>query len=181
VIEVVVAGLGRAAGGSGLLLLLKERAGHRIMPIGIGPFEAEAIALRLQNTPVPRPLTHDLLAQLLGRFEARLRRVEVSALAEGTFYAQLVLEQAGQQLEIDSRPSDAVALAVRAAAPIYVVETVFDQASLVLAEAAEPAAAAEPAEEPRTPVDESQLSVFREFIETLNTDDLDAGGTEPPA
>jgi uncharacterized protein len=174
-------GLGRAPGDAGgVLLLLKERAGPRILPLGIGPFEAEAIALHLQHTPVPRPLSHDLLSQVLVRLEAHLQRVDVVAVAEGIFYAQLVLEHAGRQLQLDSRPSDALALAVRAAAPMYVVEDVLEQAGLVVAEAAEPAGEAETTEETRTPVDESQLSVFREFIETLDTDDPEAGGTQPP-
>jgi bifunctional DNase/RNase len=179
VIEVGVLGLGRAPGGAGVLLLLKERAGPRLLALGIGPFEAEAIALRLQGTPVPRPLSHDLLAGVLARLQAQLQRVEVSAVAEGIFYAQLVLEHAGRQLRLDSRPSDAVALALRTEAPIYVAEAVLDQAGILVEEAAEPGGGAEPGEGSGTPADPSQLAVFEEFIETLDTDDL--GGPEPAA
>jgi uncharacterized protein len=181
VIEVVVLGLGRAPGDAGLLLLLKERAGPRLLPLGIGPFEAEAIALQLQGTAVPRPLSHDLLAQVLVGLRAQLQRVEVTALTEGIFYAQLVVEQAGQQQEIDSRPSDAVALALRTAAPIYVAEPVLDEASVVVEQAAEAGSEAETTDEATTPPDSSQLSAFKEFIETLDTDDLGGGEPESPA
>jgi uncharacterized protein len=174
VIEVVVLGLGRAPGGAGVLLLLKERAGPRLLPLGIGPFEAEAIALWLQGVRASRPLSHDLLARVLVGLQAHLERVEVSALTEGTFHAQLVVEQAGQQQEIDSRPSDAVALALRTAAPIYVAGPVLDEAGVVVEQSAESGGAAEPADDATTPADASRLGIFREFIETLDTDDLGA-------
>ena len=109
-IEVVVAGLSRPPGATGVLLLLKELEGPRMLPVGIGAYEAEAIALHFQGFPVPRPLTHDLLAQVLVSLKGELRRVELSALEQGTFYARLMVDQAGHQLAIDSRPSDAVAL-----------------------------------------------------------------------
>jgi len=168
-IEVVVAGLGRSPGARGVLLLLKERAGPRILPVGIGQSEAEAIALQLQGVPVSRPLTHDLLAQVVERLEGQLGRVEVSALEQDTFYARLVVNQGGHQVAIDSRPSDAVALAVRVAAPIFVAESVLDQAGVVREET-------ERQGEPAPEVDESQLSVFKEFIDTLDDDEPKAGG-----
>ena len=170
-IEVVVAGLGRPPGTTGVLLLLKERDGARMLPVGIGAYEAEAIALHFQGIPVPRPLTHDLLAQVLVRLQGRLRRVELSALEQGTFYARLMVDQAGQQLSIDSRPSDAVALAVRLAVPIYVADTVLDEAGIV---AEQP----EASEEQAPTVDVSKLSVFKEFIDTLEEKDADPGGPE---
>lgn len=183
-IEVVV-GLGRPPGVSRqFLLLLKERTGSRVLPIGIGAFEAEAIALHLQGVRPPRPLTHDLLAQVLRPLGGHLRWVEISELTGDTFYARLVLEHAGHELAIDSRPSDAIALAVRAAVPIYVAEAVLDHAGVV-PEApgapAEPSGWGGPAEASEPPVDTSQLSVFKEFLETLDTDDLDAGGPEQRA
>jgi|SRR6266566_4118567 len=170
-IEVVVAGLDRPPGTMGVLLLLKEREGPRMLPVGIGPSEAEAIALHLRGIPVARPLTHDLLAQVVDRLQGRLRRVELFALEQGTFFARLLVDQAGHQLAIDSRPSDAVALAVRVAVPIYVAETVLDQAGVVPEQPQKP-------EEPTAAVDVSQLSVFKEFIDTLEEKDHDADGNE---
>ncbi len=168
-IEVEVLGLARSPSDSGVLLLLKERASARVLPLGIGPFEAEAIALQLQGTQVPRPLSHDLLKQMLVILDAHLQRVEVAAVTDNVFYAQLILEQAGQQQTIDSRPSDAVALALRAQAPIFVADSVLDEAGVVV-EDAEPAS---------PPTDPSQLSVFKEFIDSLETEDLDQGGPDP--
>lgn len=161
-IEVVVVSLRRDPGGTQTLLLLKEREGRRVLPMGIGSVEAEAIGAYLQGTHPPRPLAHDLIVQVLGRLDGHLRRVEVSALVHDIFFARLVLEQARQQLKIDSRPSDAIAIALRAGVPIYVTEAVLDQVGLV------PRAP----EEPAVGVDEAQRSVFKKFIETLNTDDL---------
>jgi len=170
-IEVFVAGLSRPSGTTGVLLLLKEREGPRMLSIGIGTYEAEAIALHIQSVPVPRPLTHDLLAQVVDRLQGRLRRVELSALEQGTFYARLIVDQAGHQLAIDSRPSDAVALAVRVAVPIYVAETVLDQAGVVPEQPEE-------SEEPAAAVDVSKLSVFKEFIDTLEEKDGDPSRPE---
>jgi bifunctional DNase/RNase len=102
--------------------------------------------------------------------DAHLQRVEVAAVTDNVFYAQLIVEQAGQQQTIDSRPSDAVALALRAQAPIFVADSVFDEAGVVVEEA-----------EPASPAaDPSQLSVFKEFIDSLDTGDLDEGGSETP-
>ncbi|MBV9357564.1 MAG: bifunctional nuclease family protein [Chloroflexi bacterium] len=167
-IEVEVLGLARSPSDSGVLLLLKERASPRVLPLGIGPFEAEAIALQLQGTQVPRPLSHDLLRQMLVILDAQLQRVEVAAVTDNVFYAQLIVEQAGQQQTIDSRPSDAVALALRAQAPIFVADSVLDEAGVEVEET-EPAS---------PPADPSQLSVFKEFIDSLDTGDLDEGGPE---
>jgi len=179
VIEVVVLGLARSPSDAGVLLLLKERTSARVLPLGIGQFEAEAIALQLQGTKVNRPLSHDLLAQVLVHLEGHLQRVEVASVEEDIFYAQLIVEQAGQQQTIDSRPSDAVALAMRAQAPIYVAETVLDQAGVVVEEVPEAGSDTDPSEASSTPADPAQLSVFKEFIESLDTDDLDEGGPQP--
>jgi bifunctional DNase/RNase len=170
-IEVVVAGLSRPPGATGVLLLLKELEGPRMLPVGIGAYEAEAIALHFQGFPVPRPLTHDLLAQVLVSLKGELRRVELSALEQGTFYARLMVDQAGHQLAIDSRPSDAVALAVRVAVPIYVAETVLDEAGVIPEQPEEP-------EEGAGGVDVSKLSVFKEFIDTLEEKEEDKGDPE---
>jgi uncharacterized protein len=176
-IEVSVAGLGVVPPSSAPLLLLKERDGDRLLPIGIGPLEAQAIALPLQGVRPPRPMTHDVFTEVITSLGGHLRRVELTDLADNTFYARLVLEQSGQQQAIDIRPSDAVALAVRTETPIYVAEAVLDQAGLTPPppEAAGEAAADEPSPE----VDPSKLGAFKEFIETLDLGDLDAGGENP--
>src|ERR687884_99499 len=136
-IEVTVAGLGIAPPSSTPLLLLKERHGERVLPIGIGPLEAQAIAMPLQGVRPPRPLTHDVFADVIGNLGGHLRRVEITELSDNTFYARLTVEQAGQEQAIDIRPSDAIALAVRTETPIYVAEAVLDQAGIVAPQEAE--------------------------------------------
>jgi bifunctional DNase/RNase len=182
-IEVTVAGLGIVPPSSAPLLLLKERDGERVLPIGIGPMEAQAIAMPLQGARPPRPMTHDIFAEIVAGLGGHLRRVEITQLLESTFHARLVLDQAGHEQNYDIRPSDAVALAVRTETPIYVDETVLEQAGIVPGEAlSEEGEAAESGagSSASAPVDESKLSPFREFIETLDIDDLDpgSGGSE---
>jgi bifunctional DNase/RNase len=177
VIEVVVAGLGVVPPGSMPMLLLREREGTRALLIGIGPLEAQAIALPLQGVRPPRPMTHDVFAATIARLGAHVQRVEITGLLEGTFHARLALEQGGQEDAIDIRPSDAVALAVRTEVPIYVAETVLDEAG-VETEPPDEASAGAAAQEPENEVDASKLGPFKEFIETLDIDDLDAGGPE---
>jgi len=176
-IEVIVAGLGIAQPSSTPLLLLKERDGSRVLPIGIGPLEAQAIAMPLQGVSLPRPMTHDVFIDVIASLGGHLRRVELTDLADSTFHARLILEQAGQQRAFDIRPSDAVALAVRTETPIYVAETVLDQAGIVPQQSAELGGQAT-SDGPQAEVDESKLAPFKEFIETLDIDDLDAGGGE---
>ena len=97
------------------IVLLKTVDGNRFLPIWIGHSEAAAILMKLQNSPSPRPLTHDLFTDVLGQLDARVTRVAVTELRENTFYAQITVQQNGSELEIDSRPSDAIALAIRVA------------------------------------------------------------------
>jgi bifunctional DNase/RNase len=176
-IEVSVAGLGIVPPSSAPLLLLKERQGERVLPIGIGPLEAQAIAMPLQGVRPPRPMTHDVFTEIVAGLGGHLRRVEITQLSESTFYARLVLDQAGQERTFDIRPSDAVALAVRTETPIFVAEAVFDQAGIVPGEAEGEGEDEAGRAEAESPVDESKLSPFREFIETLDIDidDPDAG------
>jgi bifunctional DNase/RNase len=179
VIEVVVAGLGIAAPSSAPMLLLKEREGERVLPISIGPPEAQAIAMPLQGVRAPRPMTHDVFTEVISHLGGHLRRVEVTELTDsGTFHARLVLEQAGNEHSIDIRPSDAVALAVRTETPIYVAEAVLDQAGIVPEEALSAAGASESTDEPPIEIDESKLTPFKEFIESLDIDDLGKGQGE---
>lgn len=179
-IEVTVAGLGIAPPSSMPLLLLKEREGERVLPIGIGPVEAQAIVMPLQGVKPPRPLTHDIFVEIISSLGGHLRRVEITNLIESTFHARLMLETDGAERSYDIRPSDAVALAVRTETPIFVAEAVLDQAGIVSPQLAEGAPTeAEPAETP-IEIDESKLTPFKEFIESLDIDDLggQSGGSE---
>ena len=159
------------------VVMLKEKAGSRFLPIWIGHFEADAIAIPMQNVPVSRPLTHDLLGRVVEQLGARLTQIVINDLADETFYARLVLDQNGQHLEVDSRPSDAIALAIRAKVPIFVEEPVLDQAGMVFeTEEAEGEGGAAKDKDEGVPVDEEKLTVFKQFIETLDIDDLGKGG-----
>jgi len=104
----------------GNAVLIKPLEGDKAVPIFIGPLEAQNILLGLGEVEIPRPLTHDLLLQVLQTLDARLVRVDIHTLNEGTYYSSLILEHAGRRLEMDARPSDSLALAVRADSPIYI-------------------------------------------------------------
>ena len=114
------------------VVMLKEKIAERYLPIWIGPAEADAIAVKLQGVTVPRPLTHDLLRTVINTLGATINSIIVSDLRNDTFYAKIIFDVDGRQMEIDSRPSDALALAVRAEVPIYAEETVLDKASILL-------------------------------------------------
>src|ERR1051325_3260545 len=167
-IEVTVAGLGIAPPSSVPLLLLKERQGERVLPVGIGPLEAQAIVMPLQGVKPPRPLTHDIMLEILTSLGGHLRRVEIVELIESTFHARLMLESGGQERIYDIRPSDAVALAVRTETPIFVAEAGSVSPQITELGENQPAAAS-----PEAPVeiDESKLTPFKEFIESLDIDD----------
>jgi bifunctional DNase/RNase len=119
------------ATGGAYAILLKEVNGIRRLPIIIGAFEAQAIALEIEGIKPPRPLTHDLLKQLIDNLGANVLEVIVDELRENTFYAKIVLDVSGLSNEIDARPSDAIALAVRADAPIYVSDLVMETAAFI--------------------------------------------------
>src|SRR6266516_630552 len=110
------------------VVMLKEKTSTRYLPIWIGHFEADAIAIPMQNVPVSRPLTHDLLGTVIQSLGAKLTEVVINQLADETFYAKLILDSDGRQVEVESRPSDAIALAIRSKVPIYVEDSVLDQA-----------------------------------------------------
>ena len=118
----------------GFVVLLKGEGDKRILPIFIGAVEARAIALINNNVKIPRPLTHDLMKNVLEHLEWRVKRIEVCDLREGTFIARLILEKDRIEVEIDSRPSDAIALALRFSAPMYVDEKVMDDAGRFIAD-----------------------------------------------
>lgn len=116
--------------GGAYALILNEVEGNRRLPIIIGSFEAQAIALELENIKPPRPMTHDLLKNMVLSFDTELKHIFVNSLSEGTFYAQIIYEREGQLIELDARPSDAIALAVRFGAPIYVAPEVLAEAGI---------------------------------------------------
>ena len=135
------------------VVILREADRERYLPIWIGSWEAQSIAMKLQGIEAERPLTHDLLASILSELGVSVRRIVVSDLADETYRARIVLASDGDDHEIDARPSDAIALAVRVAAPIFATEAVLDRAS-VIPEADE----------------EERLSVFRDFVNSLGLD-----------
>ena len=114
------------------IIVLRDQEGHRILPIWVGVFEANAIALQLENVETPRPMTHDLLRHVVEALGARVESIVVCALKENTFYATVRMQTARGDVTIDSRPSDAIALALRARVPILVEDRVFDKADRLL-------------------------------------------------
>ena len=160
------------------VVILREKESDRYLPIWIGPAEADAISVKLQNMDMARPLTHDLLNSVIDTLGAAVNLIVVNDLLNDTFYAKIVLSTNGKQLEIDSRPSDAIALAVRVTAPIYVEESVLDKAGIRLdRETGKPIPAGTDAAAPKGKgkVDEQELkklSAFYDFINTLDLDDL---------
>jgi hypothetical protein len=162
------------------VVILKETERDRYLPIWIGPWEASAIAMKLQGLAPDRPLTHDLFAAALEGLGARVDRVIISSLAEETFHARLLLEHDGRTVEVDARPSDSLALAVRAGGRIFVVESVLDQAALgadggVGDEEGEGTAGIA-LESTGEQIVDPRLDVFRDFVNSL---DIDPGTGEP--
>jgi uncharacterized protein len=150
------------------VVILKEKEANRYLPIWIGPAEADAIAVKLQNVELTRPLTHDLLHSVITTLGATLNFIVVNELQNDTFYAKLSLNVDGDKVEVDSRPSDALALAVRAKVPIYSEESVLEKAGIVLEEEAEKAVS-------KDKVDEQELkglSAYKDFINTLDLEDF---------
>jgi bifunctional DNase/RNase len=159
------------------VVFLREVSGERHLPIWIGPFEAEAIAMELQGVQAKRPLPYDLLKTIIASLGGRISRIEVTALNDAVFYAKIILDVNGRQVPIDSRPSDAIALGVRAKVPILVAESVMDEAGVELGaqgdeDEAEGVEAPEDEGHAAAPIPEEKLSVFRDFINSLDIDDL---------
>ena len=150
------------------VVILKDLERPRFLPIWIGPWEANAIAMRLHGVSPERPLTHDLFVSVLRDLGASVRGVLIVDLAEETFHARILLEAPGGTREIDARPSDAIALAVRVGAPVYAAEAVMDRAGV--------------REDGVDGVDEEKLSVFRDFVNSLDADAEDERRSgRPPA
>jgi bifunctional DNase/RNase len=137
------------------IVVLRDADGQKVLPIWVGVFEANAIAVQIENVPTPRPMTHDLLRNIIQDLHATVERIVVTDLKENTFFALIHLNISGERVAIDARPSDAIALALRASAPIFVEEAVIEQSKLV---------------EPSTPQAESER--LHKWLESLDPDDL---------
>ncbi len=140
------------------IVLLKEREGERYLPIWIGAAEAAAIALSLQGVVTPRPMTHDLMKNILDDLAVSVSKIVVTELRDGTFYATIDMQRNGDSYEISSRPSDAIALAVRLSAPIFATEDVLDEASILIPED-----------------EEDEVEKFREFLDNISPEDFIEG------
>ena len=160
------------------VVILKETESDRYLPIWIGPAEADAIAVKLQGISVPRPLTHDLIQAVIDNLGAEISYVRVNDLKNDTFFAKIGVAIDGRKMEVDSRPSDAIALAVRAQVPIYAEDNVLDKAGIHL-----DAETGKPIMPDRSSVDEDRptrvreeelqrMSAFTDFINTLDLEDF---------
>ena len=161
------------------VVILKEKDADRYLPIWIGPAEADAIAVKLQDLSVPRPLTHDLLRTVIDTLGGSVKHILVSDLQNDTFYAKITIQANGVSKEIDCRPSDAVALAVRAQVPIFVEESVMDKAGILLdKETGKPIIPEEREAQQRDQPPEvkeeelRRMSAFTDFIDTLDLEDF---------
>lgn len=138
------------------IVLLREAEGERYLPIWIGQAEAAAIALALQGVVTPRPMTHDLLKSILDEMSVQVQSIVITELREGTFYAVINMQRNGTSYEISSRPSDAIALAVRINCRIFASEEVLDEAAILIPSGDE----------------EEEVEKFREFLENVNPEDF---------
>lgn len=158
-VEMLIYGVSFDLVGKQPIVLLKTADGNKFLPIWIGHAEAAAILMKLQSQAAPRPMTHDLFSDMLDQLGASIARITVTELRENTFYAQITVVQDGQELEVDSRPSDAIALAIRAEAPIFAADRVIEESAI---------------EFEGEEVDEEQLEAevlrFRSFLEDVTPD-----------
>ena len=136
------------------IVVLKDDDEKFFLPIWVGIFEANAIALQLENVTTPRPMTHDLLRNMISELDGQVTRVVINDLRDSTFFAQIRLNVGAKTLEVDARPSDAIALALRTEAPIYVAQSVLDQAQTI------------------SPEGEDQDEKMKKWFENLGPDDL---------
>jgi hypothetical protein len=157
--EMVIYGVSFDLVGKQPIVLLKTADGNKFLPIWIGHPEAAAILMKLQSQAPPRPMTHDLLTDLLDQLGAQVVRIVVTELRENTFYAQITVQQDGSEIEVDSRPSDAIALAIRADAPIYAADRVIEESAIEFE-----------GEEPNEEDIEAKVSEFKRFLEDVTPD-----------
>jgi uncharacterized protein len=172
-IEVTINSMGISPMNYQRVLILKEQAGERYLPIRIGPAEADAIAIKLQGVDVPRPLSHDLLWSIIGALNASIDSIIINDLRDDTFYGSIILNAREGQVKIDSRPSDALALAVRAGVPIFAEDTVLDKAGLLIdEETGQATPQATPRKKNVSGGELKKLSAYTDFINTLDLDDF---------
>jgi bifunctional DNase/RNase len=164
--EMVIYGVSFDIVGKQPIVLLKTADGNRFLPIWIGHPEAAAILMKLQGASTPRPMTHDLVTEMLAQLEARVTRITVTELRDNTFYASITIQMDGSEIEIDSRPSDAIALAVRAEAPIFADDRVIEESAIEF----------EGEESEEEIVDE-----FRKFLDQVTPDEFAVEGEEEPS
>jgi bifunctional DNase/RNase len=155
-VEMVIYGVSFDLVGKQPIVLLKTADGNRFLPIWIGHPEAAAILMKLQNASTPRPMTHDLVTEILGQLNAEVIRITVTELRENTFFAQITVQQDGSEVEIDSRPSDAIALAIRSDAPIYAAESVIEESAIEF--------------EGEEINEEEMVDEFKKFLENVSPD-----------
>jgi bifunctional DNase/RNase len=156
--EMVIYGVSFDLVGKQPIVLLKTADGNRYLPIWIGQPEAAAILMRLQGASTPRPMTHDLVTELLEQLDAQVVRITVTELRDNTFYASITVQQNGSEIEIDSRPSDAIALAVRAEAPIFAADRVIEESAIEF--------------EGEEVNEEEIVSDFKQFLENVSPDEF---------
>ena len=144
------------------IVVLREEDGDRHVPIWVGPYEAEALTLSLRGSTVSRPLTHDLLKNMIEALGATVSHIVINDLRDATFFANVILDLDGEVVEVDARPSDAINLAVRTSAAIFVAEHVLEEAGVV----------PESGMDEGTTEDDENLSVYADFLESLDLDDL---------
>jgi hypothetical protein len=157
--EMVIYGVSFDMVGKQPIVLLKTVAGNKFLPIWIGHAEAAAILMKLQGTDTPRPMTHDLFTDVIGELNAQVARITVTELRDNTFYARITLRADSSEIDVDSRPSDAIALAVRANAPIFAADEVIEDSGI---------------EFPDEPPVESDdvVEQFREFLDNVTPEDF---------
>ncbi len=160
--EMVIYGVSFDMVGKQPIVLLKTRKGNKFLPIWIGHPEAAAILMKLQGANTPRPMTHDLLNDMLGELDVACSKVSVTELKENTFYASITLRMDGKEIEVDSRPSDALALAVRTSAPIYAAEEVIAESAIEFEHEVED--------------QEEVVEKFKDFLDNVTPEDF-AGGS----
>jgi len=157
--EMLIYGVSFDLVGKQPIVLLKTADGNKFLPIWIGHPEAAAILMKLQSQSAPRPMTHDLLSDMLEQLGAQVARITVTELRENTFYAQITVVQDGQEIEVDSRPSDAIALAIRAEAPIFAADRVIEESAIEFE-----------GEEVSEEQLEAEVSKFRHFLDEVTPD-----------
>ena len=165
--EMVIYGVSFDLVGKQPIVLLKTADGNKFLPIWIGHPEAAAILMKLQGASTPRPMTHDLVTDMLGQLDAQVVRITVTELKENTFYASITVQQDGSEIEIDSRPSDAIALAVRAEAPIFAADDVIEESAIEFE-----------GEDVDQEVLEAEVAKFKNFLDEVTPEDFAAAESE---